>query len=330
MQTFGCQKLFELKFDNFGIYFLCLIFNFVYEGSIDFLELDAKTFANWTVDYIKIDACHANMTDLNEGFPLVSSFLRETKRPIVVSCSWPFYSYKEGVAPNYTHIAENCNLWRNYGDIDESFSTIADIVEWFASNYNDLYEHMRPGAWHDPDMLVVGNKDLSADYARAQMAMWSILGGPMIMSNDLREITLDLKQLLLNKNLISINQDAGGRMGKRLGFENNVQIWRRELENQSFAFVFYYPDPYSTKWTTMRFWIAIFRYLLKIPAQLRVSLRDLGLADHEYYSIHESFTGDLIGNYGRNASFSRSIDPFGGIYAFVARPFKENQKYPLS
>jgi alpha-N-acetylgalactosaminidase len=253
----------------------------------------------------------------------MSRFLRNTNRSMVISCSWPFYSYKEGAEPNYTHVAEHCNLWRNYGDIDPSFSTIADIIEWFAQNYNDLYMYARPGAWHDPDMLVVGNKELRVNYARAQMAMWSILGGPMLMSNDLREIRPEFKQLLLNKNLIAINQDeAVDRMGRRLGFEENVQIWKRELRNESVAFVFYYPDPYSTRWTTLRFWIAVIRYLFMMPVQLSIDLRELGLTGFDYYTFYESFTGESIGYFDRNATFSKSIEPFGGMFAFLAQPSK--------
>jgi hypothetical protein len=34
---------------------------------------------------------------------------------MVYSCSWP--AYQIGNHPNYSAIAEHCNLWRNFDDI---------------------------------------------------------------------------------------------------------------------------------------------------------------------------------------------------------------------
>lgn len=48
-----------------------------YPGSIDSLELDAKTFAEWGVDYLKLDGCYADESTMEEGvFPInVTEFL---------------------------------------------------------------------------------------------------------------------------------------------------------------------------------------------------------------------------------------------------------------
>ena len=45
------------------------------------------------------------------------------------------------------------------------------------------------------------------------MAVWAILAGPLLMSNDLRNIRKESRDLLLNKNLIAINQDPLGIAG---------------------------------------------------------------------------------------------------------------------
>ena len=33
------------------------------------------------------------------------------------ACSWPAYYAYKNITPNYTDIAEHCNLWRTYDDI---------------------------------------------------------------------------------------------------------------------------------------------------------------------------------------------------------------------
>lgn len=38
-----------------------------YPGILGHLETDAQTFADWGVDYVKLDGCYAKPDDMNEG-----------------------------------------------------------------------------------------------------------------------------------------------------------------------------------------------------------------------------------------------------------------------
>lgn len=38
-----------------------------YPGSLEYLEIDAKTFAEWEVDYLKLDGCYSSGQNLQEG-----------------------------------------------------------------------------------------------------------------------------------------------------------------------------------------------------------------------------------------------------------------------
>lgn len=64
--------------------------------------------------------------------------------------------------------------------------------------------------------IVVGDFGLSDYQKQVQMAMWSMWSAPLIMSNDLRNIKDEDKALLLNKRLISVNQDPLGVMATKL------------------------------------------------------------------------------------------------------------------
>ena len=46
-----------------------------YPGSIDHLELDAQTFADWTVDYLKLDGCYADAKQMDVGYPQMARYL---------------------------------------------------------------------------------------------------------------------------------------------------------------------------------------------------------------------------------------------------------------
>ena len=43
---------------------------------------------------------------------------------------------------------------------------------------------------------------------RTQFGMWSLLAAPLIMGNDLRNVTDEAKAVLLNEEIIAIDQDS--------------------------------------------------------------------------------------------------------------------------
>lgn len=48
------------------------------------------------------------------------------------------------------------------------------------------------------------------------MAIWAVLAAPLIMSNNLKEMRAEFKEILQNKNVIEVNQDALGIQGTRV------------------------------------------------------------------------------------------------------------------
>lgn len=63
---------------------------------------------------------------------------------------------------------------------------------------------------------MIGNHRLTLGQSRAQMAVWAMIPGPLLMSNDLRAMKPEAKAILLNKRVIAINQDHLGLPGKRI------------------------------------------------------------------------------------------------------------------
>ena len=130
---------------------------------------------------------------------------------------------------NYTAAVELCNLWRNYGDIQDSWDDVKNIANWFATNQGFLNKFAGPGHWNDPDMvnktkfknsqfyllfqLIVGDYGLSYDESIAQMTIWTVMAAPLLMSVDLRKIEPEFRDILQNPDALSINQDALGIPG---------------------------------------------------------------------------------------------------------------------
>lgn len=184
-----------------------------YPGTENYIQTDAQTFASWGVDMLKLDGCNINPDLMPTVYPAMRAALNATGRPIIFSCSWPAYISNYS-APNYTDIAENCNLWRNFDDVADSWSSILSIINHYTVYQNVFQPYAGPGNWNDPDMLMLGNFGLSLDEQKAQMAMWAIFAAPLFMSNDLRTLSEDSKKILQNKEVIAVNQDKLGVQGK--------------------------------------------------------------------------------------------------------------------
>lgn len=209
-----------------------------YPGTEGHIDIDMDTFASWEIDMLKVDGCHANVSDMATGYPNISIALNATGRPIVYSCSWPFYLFANGLTPDYNVIARYCNLWRLYYDVQDSWDSVLNIIDYWGSNSDTLQPHARPGQWNDMDMLIIGNS-LTPGQSRAQFAIWSVLASPLLMSNDLRNISQDAKLILLNKEVIAVDQDPLGMQGRRYVKQGDSEVWARELVDGQMAVVLF-------------------------------------------------------------------------------------------
>ncbi|KAK9875275.1 hypothetical protein WA026_007666 [Henosepilachna vigintioctopunctata] len=209
-----------------------------YPGSLDHLDIDAKTFADWEVDYLKFDGCYVDTDLMEAGYSNMT------------------YIEPDGIDADYAILTKYCNLWRNWDDIDDSWASVTSIMRWFSKNQDRLAPFAGPGHWNDPDMLIVGNFGLSYEQSKAQLTVWSILAAPMIMSVDLKNMKPEFRNLLLNKDVIKINQDEMGKQGILAFQKKNITVWTRPItpvvdNASSFAigFVSFRCDGYPYRFT---------------------------------------------------------------------------------
>jgi alpha-N-acetylgalactosaminidase len=206
-----------------------------------FLKSDVAQFLDWQIDSIKVDGCYADVGRMGILYAELSGALNATKRPILYSCSWPAYQGDHCENPQDMAMLKNhCNLWRNYGDIEDSWASVKSIVQfWSRTSFSDIMVSAAgPGHWNDPDMLLVGNPGLSISEQRAQFALWAILAAPLYISSDLRKISTDSLEILKNEEVIAINQDSSGQQGYVLSDDGPYRVWIRHLSNERIAVLF--------------------------------------------------------------------------------------------
>ena len=202
-------------------------------GSEGHLYTDAMTFAEWEVDMLKMDGCNSEVLDQSDGYPAMTRFLNETGRQILYACSWPCYDQ----SMDYALLPPNCNMWRNWWDVRSTWPNIRRIMDKWG-NETRWAKYAGPGHWNDADMIVVGMKgtEMNEEESKTQFAIWSMLGSPLFMSNDLRELPEWARRILTNKEIIQIDQAPLGRVATRLTpFGEDGVIWSRPLANGDVA-----------------------------------------------------------------------------------------------
>ncbi|HYX93220.1 MAG TPA: glycoside hydrolase family 27 protein, partial [Myxococcaceae bacterium] len=200
-------------------------------GGSDHFAQDAKLFASWGVDFLKLDACNfwvppgeTKEQAFRKAYAAQSAALAATGRPIVFSESTPAY-FRDWLGtpqPEYlsvlSWVGEYGQLWRIGTDIqifktwNQTESRWASVVNNFQQT-RDLGRFTKPGNWNDPDFIIGGDPGLTEDEARSQMTLWSMMSAPLILSSDLTLLTQspEMAAIVGNSEVIAIDQDALGR-----------------------------------------------------------------------------------------------------------------------
>jgi len=207
-----------------------------YPASANNELLDAQTFAEWGVDYMKVDGC-GPADYYQHGYQAMGEALEQSGRPIEYSCSWPAYinGGNESLQPFATFINYGCNGWRNWDDIQCNWNSLSSIIDHWGDYGSALQPFAGPGHWHDMDMLLIGNGCVSLEEEYTQMAIWCISASPLIMGNDMRNVSAAAKAILMNKDAIAVSQDPLGQMGIRISNNTARQVWARVLANGDVA-----------------------------------------------------------------------------------------------
>lgn len=160
------------------------------------------------------------------------------EKPIVYSiCEW-------GVNKPWKWGAKAGNLWRTTQDIRPFWASILGIYEINVR----LYKYSRCGSWNDPDMLEVGNGNLTVEENKAHFTLWAMMAAPLVLGNDIREFikpdgTVDennkILEILKNKDIIAIDQDKKGVQCRRFKTNGVTDILIKPLENSETAVCFF-------------------------------------------------------------------------------------------
>ncbi|ESN96192.1 hypothetical protein HELRODRAFT_155996 [Helobdella robusta] len=115
-----------------------------FPGTEYHFEEDAQTFADWTIDFLKLDGCYYDMDNIPPNGVLPESNWPPDWLPLrlalLLGIRW--------------QAAKHCNSWRNCHDIDDSWDSLLGIVNCEGDDKTHFLEVAGPGNFNDADIVA--------------------------------------------------------------------------------------------------------------------------------------------------------------------------------
>jgi len=209
-------------------------------GSRHHYDLDATTFADWGVDYIKLDWCGDIKDEIWTGHAAHQQFAEAvlaTNRSMFLEVVAGYWFY-------LGDISDVANSWRFCEDHKDEWKSTNEAISCRVSQVHNATG--KPGGWAFMDFLNTGGEGCTPftaphcpgqtdDEYRTEFAVWSITQSPMIVSTDVRNMTAVMNETLLNQELVEIHQNTSTPPGHLLGEwpcdePGHCLIWGRRLD----------------------------------------------------------------------------------------------------
>ena len=223
-----------------------------YPSSFSYEYVDAKTFAEWGVDFLKYDYCHKPFSTRGEYlYRRMGLALANCGRDILFSaCSW-------GADETHQWIrTTGASMWRSTTDIVDAWASIKDLI----CTQRKILPYGGKNCYNDMDMLIVGMnarglvglKGCTEEEYKTHFGVWCLLASPLMIGVDLRAIDESAEKILTNKMLIEINQDELGAQAYEIApWDDARYMIVRHLSNGDIALGFVnLSDADIDMWTT--------------------------------------------------------------------------------
>ncbi len=226
-----------------------------FPGSYGHEAQDAKLFASFDVDFVKVDNCYPNTGTVTSAdrvqmggsvdgvvpsaryqtaqladYTAWANAVKGAGRPMLFSiCAWWSYDWEPKLG----------NLFRTTKDIKSNWASFlatldgngGDTTRYTDANFPKpgISSYAGPGHFNDPDMLEVGNAGMTDAEQRAQFSLWAIMAAPLILGNDLTKMSAATLETLTNAEVIAVDQDPLGKQGTPISQSTTLEVWAKPL-----------------------------------------------------------------------------------------------------
>jgi alpha-galactosidase len=203
-------------------------------GKYSFATNDARQFAAWGFDYLKLDWGPVEAPETKEMYQA----LRATGRDIVLSLS---NNHVKNLFAGIGEVSKWAESWRTTTDINDNWKRVAFDIGFAQDAWAPF---ARPGHFNDADMLVVGDvgwfgklrpSRLTPDEQYTHITLWCLLSSPLLIGCDLEKLDDFTLGLLTNDEVLEIDQDSLGKQATQVGGQGDQKIYAKPLDDGSLA-----------------------------------------------------------------------------------------------
>jgi alpha-galactosidase len=224
-------------------------------GKYSFATNDAKQFAAWGFDYLKLDWGPVEAPETKEMYQA----LRATGRDIVLSLS---NNHVKNVFKIIGDVSPWAQSWRTTTDINDNWKRVAFDIGFSEDAWAPF---ARPGHFNDADMLVIGYVGwfkplrptrLTPDEQYSHISLWCLLSSPLLIGCDLQKLDDFTTGLLSNDEVLEVDQDSLGKQAVQVGGQGDQKVYAKPLDDGSIAVGLFNtgsaPETVTANWTDLK------------------------------------------------------------------------------
>ncbi|MEV0209341.1 glycoside hydrolase family 27 protein [Streptomyces sp. NPDC050788] len=216
-------------------------------GSRGYYDQDAKQFAAWKFDAVKVDFLCGIGAKLDPGpaFKEFSDAVAKSGRKMLLNLCNPLtddwglpHTPEQDAHNTYVYGPTTADSWRTGTDI--AWGTPSP------GQWPNILRNMDANAWHpeaqgpghynDPDYLIPmrkmtdGTYELTQEESTSQFVMWAEMGSPLVLGSDPRTLSDSMLRTLRNPEIIAVDQDPLAIQGVRVATDSVGDVYSKVLQ----------------------------------------------------------------------------------------------------
>jgi len=215
-------------------------------GSRGHYDEDARQFAGWKIDAIKVDFLCGIGAKLDPGpaYKEFSDAVAKSGRKMLLNLCNPLtddwglpHTPEQDAHNTYVYGPTTADSWRTGTDIawgSPSPGQWPNVLRNMDANAWHP-EAQGPGHYNDPDYLIPmrrmadGSLELTQEESTAQFVMWAEMGSPLVLGSDPRTLSESMLETLRNPEIIAVDQDPLAVQGVRVASDSVGDVYSKVL-----------------------------------------------------------------------------------------------------
>ena len=212
------------------------------EGAQEYYDSLLELYASWGIDFIKCDdICRMDATSSKDEIVMLHNAIKKCGRDIVLSLS-----PGPALIDEYDFYKENANMWRITDDFWDHWDALSDMFDR-CKKWQDC---VSDGGYPDCDMLPLGklgkgfgeerDTNFTVDEQKTMLSLWCIFRSPLMLGAELTKLDDKTLELLTNKAVYEMFQEARG--ARETLREEEFIVWESASDTKKYKAVFNISD----------------------------------------------------------------------------------------